>query len=169
MYNRICLESQGDFTLILHFAISANQREYSFGNTRFRHVISFVQTILKKKFTLLGKKSPFWRESPVVIGRFKIRVLQKQQIALTLNPHFLTKSVKRKKRPSRRRFSLRLVLCRNFQMFCSRAVLDVNLVSAAGARCPVEDVFLLAGEQDFHDCGNHRSVKDRDDPRILLL
>lgn len=78
-----------------NFTISANQREYFFGYTRFRHVISFVQTILKKKFTLLGRKSPFWRESPVVIGHFKIRVSQKQQITFTPNPHFLTKSVNR--------------------------------------------------------------------------
>lgn len=152
-----------------NFTISANQREYFFGDTRFRHVSSFAQTILKKEFTLLGRESSFWRESPVVIGRFRIRVLQKQQTAFTLNPYFLSKSVKRKKRQSRRRFSLRLVLCRNFQMFCGHAVFDVDLISAARARCPVEDIFLLAGEQDFHDCGNHRSVKDRDNSRIALL
>lgn len=76
-----------------NFTISANQREYFFGYTRFRHVISFVQTHPQKKFTLLGKKSPFWRESPVVIGHFKIRVSQKQQITFTPNPHFLSKSV----------------------------------------------------------------------------
>lgn len=98
------------------FTISANQREYFFGYTRFRHVISFVQTILKKKFTLLGKKSSFWRESPVVIGRFKIRVLQKQQIALTLNPHFLTKSV------NRLHFSRHIRLC---------AVASDNMVGVA--------------------------------------
>lgn len=167
MYNRICLESQGDFTLILQFLlISVNILLVIHGSVM---LFPSCKPSSKKKFTLLGKKSPFWRESPVVIGRFKIRVLQKQQIALTLNPHFLTKSVKRKKRQSRRRFSLRLVLCRNFQMFCGHAVFDVDLISAARARCPVEDIFLLAGEQDFHDCGNHRSVKDRDNSRIALL
>lgn len=41
------------------FTISVNLREYFFGDTRFGHVISFVQITLKKKFTLWGRKSSF--------------------------------------------------------------------------------------------------------------
>ena len=41
------------------FAIYTNQREYFFCYTRFGRVIFFVQTILKKKFTLFEGTSHF--------------------------------------------------------------------------------------------------------------
>lgn len=76
------------------FIIFANQREHFFCYTRFCRVIFSVQIILKKKFTLLGRESLFLRESPVEICRSQIRILQKPRITFTLNPRFLSKSVK---------------------------------------------------------------------------
>ena len=77
------------------FIIFANQREHFFCYTRFCRVVFSVQIILWKKFTLLGRESLFWRESPVEICRSKIRILQKLRITFTLNPRFLSKSVNR--------------------------------------------------------------------------
>ena len=76
------------------FIIFANQREHFFCYTRFCRVVFSVQIILWKKFTLLGRESLFWRESPVEICRSKIRILQKLRITFTRNPRFLSKSVK---------------------------------------------------------------------------
>ena len=61
--------------------------------TWFCREISGVQVILLRTVHAFWREASFWRESPVVIRRFKIRILQKQRIAFTLNPHFLSKSV----------------------------------------------------------------------------
>lgn len=70
-----------------------NQREYLFCYTRFRHGISCVQGNLIRTVHAFWRKSAFWRESSMVIRHSKIRIMQKQRIAFTLNSHFQSKSV----------------------------------------------------------------------------